>query len=75
MQAKRKRVDSDEEEADRTERRKKEEEQRQKKLVSRCDKNHIAQQKHWKKLIRIDIQRGVRDDSGKAVQVSWFSTT
>lgn len=33
MQAKRKRVDFDEEEADRTERRKKEEEQRQKKLV------------------------------------------
>ena len=45
MQAKRKRADSEEEEADQAERKKKEEEQKQKKLISRQNRNRVAQQK------------------------------
>src|SRR5882762_7123908 len=57
MQAKRKRADSEEEEADRAERRKKEEEQKQKKLISRRNRNRVAQQKHRDKVVEVDIQR------------------
>jgi hypothetical protein len=70
IQAKRKRVDSEEEEADRAERRKKEEKQKQEKLISRRDNNRVAQQKYRKKLTAVDIQRGVRDSNGKLIHVS-----
>jgi hypothetical protein len=72
MQAKRKRVDSEEEDADRAKRREKEEKQKQKKLISRRNKNHVAQQKHRDNLVKADVQRGVRDTTGKLVHVSYF---
>ena len=74
IQAKRKRVDSEEEEADRAKCRKKEEEQKQKKLISRRDRNRVSQQNHRDKLVKVDIHRGVRDNSGKLIKVSLFMT-
>lgn len=72
-QAKRKWVDSEEEEADRAQRRKKEEKQKQKKLNSRRENNRLAQQKHRRKLVEIDIEKGVRNSEGELIQVSSFT--
>jgi hypothetical protein len=70
--AKRKRANSEEEEADRTGRRWREEKQRDRKLAVRWDQNRVAQQKHRKKAVVVDIQTGVRDSDGKLTQVSQF---
>ena len=72
IQAKRKRVDSEEEEADKAEHRKKEKEQKQKKLMSRQDGNCVSQQKQCNELVKVDIHRGVWDNSGKLIKVSLF---
>ena len=62
VQAKRKRVDSEEED------------QRQGKLVSRRNKNCIVQQKHRDELVKIDIDINMQNANGKLVQVSWSTS-
>lgn len=68
-QAKRKRANSLEEEADRAERRQREEKERNRKLAKRRNQNCAAQQKHRKKEIAADIQLGIRDTDGKLIPV------
>ena len=74
VKAKRKRIDSEEEDADWVGWRKKEEDQRQRKLVFRRNKNHIAQQKHRDKLVKINIEIGMWNANGKSIQVSWSTS-
>ena len=71
VRAKSKRASSEEEEADWVVRRQKEQQQKEKKADARWEKNQLAQQKHRSKLVTIDIQTGVRDSSGKRIQVSY----
>ena len=60
-------------EADRAARKQKEEKEekkKEKKILARREQNRLAQQKHRKKLVAVDIQAGIRDSDGNRILVS-----